>query len=334
MVWPRTFSGILDSEPVIARPPSNLYRFQKMVRRNKLAFAAGAMVTLALLVGMALATWQAVRASRERDAKELVLRQAVALRKQAQVAQSDEARLREQAQAEAYASDMLLAQQSISANNFGRARNLLYQHRPGSKTDKDLRGWEWRYLWQQCTSDALAKIWQATNRVTDLAVSPDGKWLAIGQNSDLTAVTILQFVDRTTARIVTNLPARRGTEVNLAFSPKAPLLAFNSSENVRTIVQWTLHLWNVETRQTVFELPLRYFCGGLAFSPDGSTLLVAVQNQPGVLSGELLLLQVPGGTLRGKYDVSIPFTAGWSPEVTVDPDFQVAAVGGQRLASH
>src|SRR6266498_2446411 len=30
----------LDSEPVVARPPSTVYRFQKLVRRNKLQFAA------------------------------------------------------------------------------------------------------------------------------------------------------------------------------------------------------------------------------------------------------------------------------------------------------
>ena len=39
----------LNNEPVVARPPSNLYRFQKLVRRNKLAFAAGAVVLLVLL---------------------------------------------------------------------------------------------------------------------------------------------------------------------------------------------------------------------------------------------------------------------------------------------
>src|SRR6266481_2097167 len=31
----------LNNEPVVACPPSNLYKFQKLVRRNKLAFAAG-----------------------------------------------------------------------------------------------------------------------------------------------------------------------------------------------------------------------------------------------------------------------------------------------------
>ena len=31
----------LDDEPVVARPPSKLYRLQKLVRRNRLAFAGG-----------------------------------------------------------------------------------------------------------------------------------------------------------------------------------------------------------------------------------------------------------------------------------------------------
>ena len=38
----------LDNEPVLARPPSNLYRFQKLVRRNKLAVLATSAVALAL----------------------------------------------------------------------------------------------------------------------------------------------------------------------------------------------------------------------------------------------------------------------------------------------
>src|SRR5438128_11626056 len=47
----------LDDEPVVACPPSNLYRFQKLVRRNKLAFAAGAGITAALVLGLCVATW-------------------------------------------------------------------------------------------------------------------------------------------------------------------------------------------------------------------------------------------------------------------------------------
>src|SRR5687767_14335359 len=41
----------LQSEPVTARPPSHLYRFQKLVRRNKLAVSAAAAVSVALILG-------------------------------------------------------------------------------------------------------------------------------------------------------------------------------------------------------------------------------------------------------------------------------------------
>ena len=54
----------LANEPVVARPPSKLYRFEKLVRRNKLAFACGVAVLGALLLGVIASTWQAVRANR------------------------------------------------------------------------------------------------------------------------------------------------------------------------------------------------------------------------------------------------------------------------------
>ena len=58
----------LNHEAVIARPPSLLYKFQKAVRRNKPAFAAAAAVLLALLAGLGLTAWQAVRASKAEQA--------------------------------------------------------------------------------------------------------------------------------------------------------------------------------------------------------------------------------------------------------------------------
>jgi eukaryotic-like serine/threonine-protein kinase len=46
----------LDNEPVTARPPSSLYRFQKAMRRNKGAFAAAGAVLAALVFGLGMAT--------------------------------------------------------------------------------------------------------------------------------------------------------------------------------------------------------------------------------------------------------------------------------------
>src|SRR5438876_3196484 len=41
----------LNDEPVVARPPSVAYRFEKFVRRNKLAFSVAAAIVTALVIG-------------------------------------------------------------------------------------------------------------------------------------------------------------------------------------------------------------------------------------------------------------------------------------------
>ncbi len=46
----------LSDEPIVARPPSKVYQFQKSVQRNKLAFGAAAAVGLALVIGFAVST--------------------------------------------------------------------------------------------------------------------------------------------------------------------------------------------------------------------------------------------------------------------------------------
>ncbi len=62
----------LNNEPVIARPPSAAYKFQKAYRRNKLVFAAGAAVVAALVAGIGVSTWQMLRATRaEREQNNL-----------------------------------------------------------------------------------------------------------------------------------------------------------------------------------------------------------------------------------------------------------------------
>src|SRR5881628_2536778 len=60
----------LNNEPVVARPPSTAYRFQKAFRRNKLVFAAGTAVAVALLLGLGVSIWQmfaARKAQRETE---------------------------------------------------------------------------------------------------------------------------------------------------------------------------------------------------------------------------------------------------------------------------
>ena len=63
----------LSNEPIMARPPSSTYRFRKLVRRNKGAFAGAAVVVAAVLAGMGLATFGFIRANVERERAEAAL---------------------------------------------------------------------------------------------------------------------------------------------------------------------------------------------------------------------------------------------------------------------
>jgi serine/threonine protein kinase len=84
----------LGNEPVIARPPSRLYRFQKLVRRNKTVFAAIGAVSIALVAGLGTSSWLFVR---EREARQEQAR----LREEAEHARNNETRLRHEAEARA-----------------------------------------------------------------------------------------------------------------------------------------------------------------------------------------------------------------------------------------
>ena len=51
----------LNNEPVASRPPSELYRIQKLIRRNKLVFLAASVVLVALFLALAVALVAVVR---------------------------------------------------------------------------------------------------------------------------------------------------------------------------------------------------------------------------------------------------------------------------------
>jgi serine/threonine protein kinase/Tfp pilus assembly protein PilF len=65
----------LHDDPVLAGPPGTGYRLRKFLRRNQRPVLAAALVLLALVLGVVLSSWQAVRATRA---------EATALRAQAQ----------------------------------------------------------------------------------------------------------------------------------------------------------------------------------------------------------------------------------------------------------
>jgi eukaryotic-like serine/threonine-protein kinase len=81
----------LNNEPVVARPPSRLYRLEKLVHRNKVVFAAGASVAMALIIGLSVSTWMFFK---EREAE----RQQTLLRQEAERTSARETELRHQAE--------------------------------------------------------------------------------------------------------------------------------------------------------------------------------------------------------------------------------------------
>ncbi|HEV3298187.1 MAG TPA: serine/threonine-protein kinase [Planctomycetaceae bacterium] len=58
----------LRHEPIVARPPSAIYKLKKFVQRNRGAVLTVALVAVALLAGTGVSTWQALRATRAETA--------------------------------------------------------------------------------------------------------------------------------------------------------------------------------------------------------------------------------------------------------------------------
>src|SRR6185436_14020039 len=112
----RDVQRYLADEPVVACPPSGLYRFRKLVRRNKLAVGAAASIATALVLGIAASAWQAVRATRAERAQS-------SLRADAEKARQTEAGLRQTAQTEAVRAEAagMETRMTLSASDFLQA---------------------------------------------------------------------------------------------------------------------------------------------------------------------------------------------------------------------
>lgn len=59
----------LNNEPIVARPPSRLYRFQKTVQRNKLTFGVGLVIAIAAALGLVLLSISNIRIDAARRAE-------------------------------------------------------------------------------------------------------------------------------------------------------------------------------------------------------------------------------------------------------------------------
>ncbi|MBI3414273.1 MAG: protein kinase [Verrucomicrobia bacterium] len=269
----------LNNEAVLARPPSAAYRFQKLVRRNKLAFAAATAVAAALVIGLGAATVMFFRERMARKGEQQQRVEAQSAQKVAETAQQHadtQARKTSESQEQSrrllYASDMNLAQQSLKLNNLGRARRLLERHRPQPGAE-DLRGWEWRYLWQLTRSSALVTLTNRPTRGFNVSFSPDGSRLAVGWwdgHVDLWDTPGRRFVRSLTDREYLH-------KGRVAFSPIRNLLAATSEPKV-------VSLYDLDSgrESTLWRAPDQgeWHVRDLAFSQDGSKVVIYAGSPP------------------------------------------------------
>ncbi len=126
----------LAHEPVLARPPSSLYRLRRMARRNRLAFAAGAAVVLAILIGGAISTVLFFREKAEREHAEIAEHRA-----EGEAARANRAL----AELKKTAPTLLaLAESEASVQHFDSAHEKLDA---ALALDPDLRPAYWRRAW-------------------------------------------------------------------------------------------------------------------------------------------------------------------------------------------
>ena len=287
----------LNNEPVVARPPSTAYRFQKAFRRNKLVFTAATAVAAALVLGIVVSVWQAARATRAKHDAVSARLDAESRRTEADNARKAETEQRVLAESSAaqakenethsrkllYAADMNLAQQSLQMNNVGRARRLLDRHRP-APGEEDLRGWEWRYLWQQCRSDALATLATRSARGFSVSFSPDGTLLAAGYLDG--RIELWDVVRRVLLKVLET----NGPNAHVAFSPRANLLA--ATGDGRFI---KLHDLSSGGDAILWQAP-GASVRDLSFSADGTRLLAFARTAKG--SSAVMFDTVTGRSLN------------------------------------
>ena len=275
----------IEDRPILARQASAAERYWRWAKRNPAIAGLSGVLTGVLVLATVCsllamdrfriqAGAQRALASASEDARKGADRawreEAVARRRTDEVNVSLAAS-EENLRRTVYATRTNLALAAWEANELGRLRSLVDLLRPASG-EPDLRGWEWRYLWQLGHEDRLTLTSQ-DGEFADVVFCPDGRTLA-----GLELKGRIQLWDRHTGKLLRTTgamtQARRahlaGGVSAIAFSPDGRSLAGPGPDE-------SLALYAVDTGL----LTLRFEGSSeavlkLAWSPDGRTLVAAL----------------------------------------------------------
>ena len=184
----------LNNEAVFACPPSLAYQTRKFVSRYKVAFITAAAVSLSLLTGTAIATWQAIVANRERDRANQAATRFLeeSLRSEEKTRIANQERLRAETAERAHREQTELAENVLYAS----AIRLAYRHKQSGDDDQaaqllnsfiprpgtpDRRGLEWYLLKHQLQSTGT-DLMTLLGDVSCIRVAPDGSYLVAATN--------------------------------------------------------------------------------------------------------------------------------------------------------
>jgi WD40 repeat protein/serine/threonine protein kinase len=339
----------LDNEPIIARPPSQLYKIQKFARRNKVACLAAVTVGAALILGISLATigffqarWQRNQARKAQDIASAAQAQAQA---NARIAREEELYARRRA----YVANMNVVQQAWDEGHLGRAQALLQSQIP-KPGEPDLRGFEWRYLWALCKDQSRAAYTNFDDGISGLALSPGGQFIAVATGH------LVKFLDLSLKRqlaelhddstnqigclsflpISTNILATAGpsgsirfwdfnTKEITTFADGLPSVnAITFSPDGKKLAAAALHhliVWDVAFRRILWSTNLSPSPpGAIAFSPDGKILV----SGGGARNGNARVWDAENGNQLQPFPL---LHSGWMNQIVFSPDGKTLATG-------